>query len=77
MGESDAAQAVELVRALCEVVDKMTRQLTCLEDRGARPEAAALRRDIDEAQGHINRLQRRYLRGDGHAPGRQFAEQIG
>lgn len=77
MGESDAAQAVELVRALCEVVDEMTRRLTWQEDRGARPEAAALRRDIDEAQAHINRLQRRYLRGDRHAPVRQFAEQIG
>jgi hypothetical protein len=27
-------------------------------------EAAELRRDIAEAQGHIDRLQRRYLSGD-------------
>lgn len=61
MGERDGAQAVELVRALCEVVDKMTRQLTWLEHGGARPEAAALRQDIHEAQTHIERLERRYL----------------
>jgi len=39
----------------------MTRQLTWLEHRGARPESAALRQDIHEAQTHIERLERRYL----------------
>jgi hypothetical protein len=61
MGERGAAQAVELIRALCDVVDEMTRQLTWLEHRGARLEAAALRQDIHEAQTHIKRLERRYL----------------
>jgi hypothetical protein len=75
MGESDAAQAVELVRALCEVLDKMTRQLAWLEQRGARLEAAARRQDVNEAQAHINRLQRRYLKDDKHAPARQLAQQ--
>jgi hypothetical protein len=61
MGERDAARAVELVRALCEVLDKMTGQLTWVEQRGARLEAAALRQDIHEADAHIERLERRYL----------------
>lgn len=74
MGERDAAQAVALVRALCDLLDEMTRQLTWLEHRDSRLEAAALRRDITEAQTHINRLQRRYLSGDGHAPARQLAQ---
>ncbi|WP_152531636.1 hypothetical protein [Mycobacterium sp. UM_CSW] len=74
MGERDAAQAVALVRALCELIDEMTRQLAWLEHRGCRPEADALRRDINEAQGHINQLQRRYL-GDGEqAPARRLAQ---
>jgi len=59
--ERNAAQGVELVRALCDVVGEMTRQLTWLEHRGARLEAAALRQDIHEAQTHIERLERRYL----------------
>lgn len=75
MGNSDAAQAVELIRALCEVLDKMTRQLAWLEQRGVRLEAAALRQDIDEAQAHINRLQRRYLEDDKHSRARQLANQ--
>jgi hypothetical protein len=61
MGELDAAQAVEPIRALCDALDEMTRQLPWLEHRGAQLEAAALRHDINEAQIHINRLQRRYL----------------
>jgi hypothetical protein len=75
VGNSDAAQAVELIRALCEVLDKMTRQLAWLEQRGVRLEAAALRQDIDEAQAHINRLQRRYLEDDKHSRARQLANQ--
>ena len=68
MGERDAAQAVALVRALGDLLDEMTRRLTWLERRGARLEAAAMRQDIDEAQTHINRLQRRYLNSDRYAP---------
>jgi hypothetical protein len=67
MGDSDAGQAVELVRALCDVLSEMTRKLPWLEHRGCRLEAAALRKDIIEAQTHINRLQRRYL-SDRQAP---------
>jgi hypothetical protein len=45
----------------------MTRKLPWLEHRGCRLEAAALPKDIIEAQTHINRLQRRYL-SDRQAP---------
>jgi hypothetical protein len=56
-----AAQAVELVRALCDQLHEMTRQLSRLECQGVtgtngresatiRHEAAALRRDISKAQ---------------------------
>jgi hypothetical protein len=76
--EHDAAQAVELVRALCDQLHEMTRQLSRLERVGVngtnryasasiRREAAALRRDIGKAQFLIDRLQRRYLKGNGHA----------
>jgi hypothetical protein len=60
MGERDAAQADQLIRALCEVRDKTNRQLSWLGERDSQLEAAALRRDINEAQAHITRLQRRY-----------------
>ena len=70
MDERDAAQAVELVRALCDAIDEMTRRLTWLERRGAQLEAAALRQDINDAQTHLNRLERRYLNGDRHARAR-------
>jgi hypothetical protein len=71
-GERDAAQAVELVRALCDKLGEMTYHLAWVESRDVtttsqagtkRLEAAALRRDIAEAQRHIDRLQRRYLNG--------------
>ena len=75
MGERDAARAVELIRALCDAMDEMTRRLTWQESRGAQLEAAALRQDINDAQTHINRLQRRYLNGDRHARARQLAKQ--
>jgi hypothetical protein len=65
MGERDAAQAYQLIRAVCHERDKMTRQLSWVEKHASRREAAALRRDLDEAQIHINRLQRRYLGQDG------------
>jgi hypothetical protein len=75
MGDSDAAQAVELIRALCDAIDEMTRRLAWLESRGAQLEAAALRQDVNDAQTHINRLQRRYLNGDRRARARQLAKQ--
>jgi len=71
MGDRDAAQAMELVRALCDQLREMTHHLAWVDGRYApganghamRLEAAALRRDIAEAQRHIDRLQRRYLNG--------------
>jgi hypothetical protein len=76
--EHDVAQAVELVRALCDQLHAMTRQLSRLERQGVtgtngralatiRREAAALRRDISKAQFLIDRLQRCYLNGNGRA----------
>jgi hypothetical protein len=78
MEARDVAQAVELVRALCDQLHAMTRQLARLERQGVtgtncpasaavRYEAAALRRDIHEAQFLIDRLERCYLNGHGHA----------
>ena len=77
MDERDAAQAVELVRALRNELHEMTRQLVRLECQdltgtssrasAIRCEAAALRRDINEAQTLIDLLQLRYLNGNGHA----------
>jgi hypothetical protein len=76
--ERDDAQAVLLVRALCDVLHKMTQRLAWLESRDAtggweraiRLEAAPLRRDISEARRHIDRLERRYLgRVDQAQPG--------
>jgi hypothetical protein len=76
MGERDAAQANQLIRALCEVRHDMIRQLRWLED--SQREATALRRDINEAQSYINRLQRRYLDADAraHAHAHQRAQQV-
>jgi hypothetical protein len=72
MQESDPAQAAQLVRALCDQLREMTAQLAWADSRNVpgpnghatRLDAAALRRDIAEAQMHIDRLQRRYLLGD-------------
>jgi hypothetical protein len=74
MGDCDVAQAAELIRALRDHLREMTAQLTRIERQdltdakgrthGMRPEAAALLRDIREAQALIDRLQRRYLSGD-------------
>jgi hypothetical protein len=77
MQESDPAQAVQLVRALRDQLREMTAQLAWADSRNVpgphghatRLDAAALRRDIAEAQMHIDRLQRRYLIGD--EPSRQ------
>ncbi len=65
------AQAVEFVRALRAHLHKMTSQLAWIERQDVttvnarayamRLEAAALRRDIHEAQTLIDRLHRRYL----------------
>jgi hypothetical protein len=86
MESRDVAQAVELVRALCDQLHEMTRQLSRLERQGVtgtnarasatiRHEVAALRRDISKAQFLIDRLQRRYLNGNGHAQPRRPLEQ--
>ena len=81
MDERNAAQAAELVRALRDQLHKMTRQLarperqdvTGMNGRASatRYEAASLRLDIHEAQILIDRLQRRYLNGNGHAQPRR------
>jgi|GEM_PF-7096254 hypothetical protein len=42
----------------------MISRVTWLEKHDAQLDAAALRRDISEAQAHITRLHRRYLGGD-------------
>jgi len=76
MDEVDAAQAVELVRALRDQLHQMTHQLAWLDRQDVTgtnsraSEAAALRRDINEANVFIDRLQRRYLNSDAHAPRR-------
>jgi hypothetical protein len=67
VGERDAAQAAQLIRALCEVRNKMISQVNWLEKRDSQLDARALRRDIHEAQTHITDLRRRYLGGDVHA----------
>lgn len=68
LGERDAAQAEALIRALCVVREKMISQMSWLEKHGAQLHAAALRRDINEAQAHIVGLRRRYLGVETHAP---------
>lgn len=69
---SVAAQAAEFIRALRVQLREMTGRLTWIERQGVtgqssreiRLKAAALRREIQEAQILIDRLQRRYLYGD-------------
>jgi hypothetical protein len=83
MDERDAAQAMELVRALRDQLHEMTHQLARLERQDVaswtsrataiRCEAAALRRDINEAQTLVDLLQLRYLNSDGHAQPRRPA----
>jgi hypothetical protein len=66
-----AMRGPQLVRALRDQLHEMTHHLAWVESRDVpgpnghalRLEAAALRRDIAEAQSHIDRLQRRYLSG--------------
>jgi hypothetical protein len=64
MGERDAAQAAELIRALRELRDKMIDRMTWLEKHDRQSDAAALRRDVDKAQAHITHLHRHYLGRD-------------
>jgi hypothetical protein len=69
--ERDAAQAAELVRALCDELRKMAAQAAWLERQditarngrafAMRTELAALHRDIHEAQAHVDHLRQRYL----------------
>jgi hypothetical protein len=76
VGEWQAAQAVEFSRALQVQLRKMTSRLAWVERQGVtdrnsremRLEAAALRRDIKEAQVLIDRLQLLYLNSDRHTP---------
>jgi hypothetical protein len=75
MDAHDAEQGWELVRALRQQVHEMTLRLDWLERQSLtnstrraatlQLEIAALRRDINEAQMFISRLQRRYLAGNG------------
>jgi hypothetical protein len=70
-GDCEVAQARELIRALRDRLGEMTTQLAWVERQdvarsngraGAlRLQEGRLRRDIREAQGHIDRLQLRYL----------------
>jgi hypothetical protein len=77
MGYREAAQALELVRALRHQLGEMTTELAWVERQDVtsrngracamRMQAGALRRDIQEAQALIDRLQRGYLNGDGES----------
>jgi hypothetical protein len=74
MRDCEVAQAAELVRALREQLREMTDQLAWVQRQdvtshtgracATRLDAAAPRRDIREAEVHIDRLRRRYLSGD-------------
>ena len=75
MEDQRAAQAVKFISALRDHVNEMMAQVAWLERKGARAksssmvsatrvEAAALRRDIAEAQVLIDRLRSRYSKGD-------------
>ena len=69
--DCNRAQAVELIRALHSQLREMTARLAGLQSQGGsdtngrasetQGDALALRRDIAEAQAHIDRLQQRYL----------------
>ena len=74
MGDCQAAQAVELIRALRDQLHGMTTQLAWVEHQDVtvrngrscamRMQAAGLRRDIKQARDYIDQLHRRYLNGD-------------
>ena len=84
VGGRQAAQAVEFIRTLRVQLREMTSQLAWVERRGVtgrssremRIEAAALRRDITEANVLIDRLQRRYL-GSAEAGCQRVASDVG
>lgn len=59
--DRDSAQAEALIRALSSVRAEMASRVTRLDKHNARRDAAALRRDINEAEAHISRLRSRYL----------------
>ncbi len=71
MDDCSRAQAVELIRALHAQLREMATQLAWLQSKEItanngraseiRRDAATLRRYIQEAQAHIDRLERRYL----------------
>jgi hypothetical protein len=75
--QHDAAQVMELVRALRERLHEMTCRLVRVGRQGftlmnspasaIRCERAELRRDISEAQILVNRLERHYLNSNGYA----------
>lgn len=79
MGDCEAAQATELVRALRHQLHDMTTQLARAERQDVttmrKGRASAMRRDIKEVQALIDQLQRRYLNGEEcthqHPAGRQ------
>ena len=54
-------------------MNEMTPPAGAARASAIRCEAAALRRDIHEAQFLIDRLERRYLNGNGHAQPNQIA----
>jgi hypothetical protein len=66
--DCDVAQAAEFVRALKQQLHEMTARLARVERQAVtgamQMKAAALCRDIQEAQFLIDGLQRRYLSGD-------------
>jgi hypothetical protein len=74
VGGCQAAQAVELVRALRVQLHEMTSRLAWVERQDVtrtngracamRMEASALRRDIKQAEALIDQLEDRYLSGD-------------
>ena len=76
MGAREAAQALELIRALRHQLHEMTKRLAWVKRQDVtgrdgracalRLEAANLYRDIKEAQALIDRLQRRYPNGTEH-----------
>ena len=73
LGERDAAQAQALIQALCVARDKMMDRMSRLEKYGAHRDAAALRRDISEAEAHITNMRRRYL-GEDLAPSQRVRQ---
>ncbi|BBX44718.1 hypothetical protein GCM10009641_26910 [Mycobacterium cookii] len=76
MGDRDALQAEVLIRALSDVRDKLISQMRRLEKHGSQMDALALRRDVNEAQSHIDTLRQRYF-GVAPASQRTVSGQLG